>query len=69
VRARSNSIIEGAARRDSSGAKIRRQIELAVKQAFSCAVSLLPEPSAPKLRCELPKLLIGSYELIDYWIY
>jgi hypothetical protein len=46
----SNDIFEGAGRRHSSGAKIHRQIELAVKQAFSCAVSLLPKPSAPKLR-------------------
>jgi hypothetical protein len=45
-----NDIFECAARRDSSSAKIHRQIELAVKQAFSRAVSLLPKPSAPKLR-------------------
>jgi hypothetical protein len=43
-------IFEGAVRRHSSGAKIHCQIELSVKQAFSCAVSLLPKPSAPKLR-------------------
>jgi hypothetical protein len=50
VCARANDIFEGAARSGSSSAKISRQIELAVKQAFSCAVSLLPKPSAPKLR-------------------
>jgi len=31
---------------------IHRQIELAVKQAFPCSVSFLPESSAPKLRLE-----------------
>jgi hypothetical protein len=46
----SNDIFESPARLDSSSAKIRRQIELAVKQAFPCAVSLLPKPSAPKLQ-------------------
>jgi len=46
----SNDIFEGAALRDSSSAKIRRRFEITVKQAFPCAVSLLPNPSAPKLR-------------------
>jgi hypothetical protein len=46
----SNDIFEGDARRDSSIAKIRRQIEITVKQAIPCAVSLLPKHSAPKLQ-------------------
>jgi hypothetical protein len=45
-----NDIFECAARISSSSAKIRRQIEITVKQAIPCAVSLLPKPSAPKLQ-------------------
>jgi len=45
-----NDIFEAAVLRDSSSAKIRRRIELAVKQALPSAVSLLPKPSAPKLQ-------------------
>jgi hypothetical protein len=40
-------------------AQIHQQIELDVKQAFPCAVSLLPKPSAPNLRINQ----------IDHWIY
>jgi len=46
----SNDIFEGAARRHSSHAKIHRQIELGVKQAFLRAVALLLRTSAPNLQ-------------------
>jgi hypothetical protein len=57
ARSLKRDIFEGAALIYSSGAKIHRQIELAVKQAFRCAALLSLDISAPKLRA-------GSRELI-----
>jgi hypothetical protein len=62
AQALSIDIFEGFARSDSNDAKIHRQIELAVKQAFPSAPALLLKISAPKLR-------IGICELIDYFNY
>jgi hypothetical protein len=52
ARSLSNDIFEWAARRDSSGPGFIRQIEIAVRQSFPYAVSLLLRPSAPKLRLD-----------------